>query len=84
MPISSPRNIDSQRQMLTRRPTAGKKWSHNFCPVCGCGTFSDSPDFKPDGSWDGKAWRIGANALLFDNFDAAAAPVKVIDGKHLW
>ena len=61
-----------------------KMAAHNFCPSCGCGTFSDSPDFKPDGSWDGKTRRIGVNARLFDNFDAAAAPVQVIDGKNLW
>jgi hypothetical protein len=28
--------------------------------------------------------RIGVNARLFDDFDAALAPVVVIDGKHLW
>ena len=61
-----------------------KMVAHNFCPTCGCGTFSDSPDFKPDGSWDGKTRRIGVNARLFDNFDAAAAPVQVIDGKNFW
>jgi hypothetical protein len=61
-----------------------KKVAHNFCATCGCGTFSDSPDFKPDGSWDGKTRRIGANARLFDGFDAASAPVTVIDGKNLW
>ena len=42
--------------------------AHNFCPLCGCGTFSDSPDFKPDGSWDKKTRRIGVNARLFDAF----------------
>jgi hypothetical protein len=46
--------------------------------------YSDSPDFKPDGSWDKKTRRIGVNARLFDDFDAASAPVTVIDGKHLW
>jgi hypothetical protein len=60
------------------------KVAHNFCATCGCGTFSDSPDFKPDGSWDGKTRRIGVNARLFDEFDAAEAPVQVIDGKNLW
>jgi hypothetical protein len=58
--------------------------AHNFCATCGCGIFSDSPDFKPDKSWDGKTRRIGVNARLFDNFDAAVAPVQVIDGKTLW
>ncbi len=61
-----------------------KMVAHNFCATCGCGTYSDSPDFKPDGTWDGKTRRIGVNARLFDAFDAAAAPVQVIDGKNLW
>ena len=50
----------------------------------GCGTYSDSADFKPDGDWGGKTHRIGVNARLSDNFDAAQAPVQVIDGKNLW
>jgi hypothetical protein len=58
--------------------------AHHFCPVCGCGTFSDSPAFNRDGSWDGTTRRIGVNARLFDDFDAAEAPVEVIDGKNLW
>ncbi|WP_367850114.1 GFA family protein [Rhodoferax sp. WC2427] len=58
--------------------------AHHFCPVCGCATFSDSPAFEPDGSWDQTTRRIGVNARLFDHFDAAAAPVVVIDGKNLW
>jgi hypothetical protein len=57
---------------------------HHFCGNCGCGTFSDSPDFKPDGTWDGVTRRIGVNARLLDDFDAATAPVTVIDGKNLW
>ena len=61
-----------------------KTVAHNFCPNCGCGTFSDSPAFQPDGSWDGKTRRIGVNARLLDNFDAAEAPIVVIDGKNLW
>jgi hypothetical protein len=58
--------------------------AHNFCPSCGCGTFTDSPAFEPVGSWDGKTRRIGINARLIDRFDAANAPVTVIDGKNLW
>jgi len=57
---------------------------HHFCPVCGIATFSDSPAFGQDGRWDGTTRRIGVNARLFENFDAAAAPVTVIDGKNLW
>ena len=58
--------------------------AHNFCANCGCGTFSDGPAFKPDGSWDRKTRRLGVNAWLIDNFDAAKTPVQVIDGKNLW
>jgi hypothetical protein len=58
--------------------------AHHFCPTCGCATFSDSPAFELDGKWDGKTRRLGVNARLFDGFDAAEAPVTVIDGKNLW
>lgn len=58
--------------------------AHHFCAVCGCTTFTDSPAFEPDGKWDGSTRRIGINARLFDEFDAAEAPVTVIDGKNLW
>lgn len=61
-----------------------KMVAHDFCPTCGCGTFSDSPDFRPGGTWDGTTRRIGVNARLIDGFDAAVAPVTVIDGKNLW
>ena len=75
---------------LTSPPTddAVYRWNtrqvaHHFCGHCGCATFSDSPAFEPDGKWDGKTRRIGVNARLFDDFDAARASVTVIDGKHL-
>lgn len=58
--------------------------AHHFCARCGCATYSDSPAFEPDGSWDKQTRRIGVNARLFDNFDAAEARVEVIDGKNLW
>lgn len=58
--------------------------AHHFCPDCGCATYSDSPAFELDGKWDGSTRRIGVNARLLDDFDAAAAPVQVIDGKNLW
>jgi hypothetical protein len=61
-----------------------KQVAHHFCSECGCAIFSDSPAFEPDGKWDGNTRRIGVNARLFDNFDAAAAQVAVIDGKNLW
>lgn len=58
--------------------------AHHHCAICGCGTFSDSPAFEQDGSWDQKTRRISVNARLFDDFDAALAPIEVIDGKNLW
>lgn len=57
---------------------------HHFCPACGCGTFSNTPAYAADGSWDKTTRRIGVNARLFDDYDAALAPTTVIDGKHLW
>ena len=58
--------------------------AHHFCSECGCATYTDSPAFEQDGSWDKVNRRIGVNARLFDNFDAARATVTVIDGKNLW
>jgi hypothetical protein len=58
--------------------------AHHFCSEFGCATFTDSPAFEPDGRWNGITHRIGVNARLFDDFDAADAPVVVIDGKNLW
>ncbi len=58
--------------------------AHHFCPLCGCATYTDSPAFQTDGSWDGQTRRVVVNARLFDDFDAAAADITVIDGKHLW
>ena len=56
---------------------------HHFCANCGCGTYSESPDWstgKPD--FDNP--KVGVNARLFDDFDLDAVPVTVIDGKNLW
>ena len=79
----------SQLEVTVSTADAVYRWntrlvSHHFCSHCGCGTFSDSPAFERDGSWDGATRRIGVNARLVDGFDAASAPVTEIDGKHLW
>jgi hypothetical protein len=58
--------------------------AHHFCSACGCDTYADSPAFERDGSWDGTTRRIGLNARLIDDFEAADWPVTVIDGKNLW
>ncbi|MBD2114137.1 MULTISPECIES: GFA family protein [Cyanophyceae] len=78
-----------QFQVVTPTDDAIYRWqsklvAHHFCPTCGCGTFSDSPAFELDGSWDKSSRRIGVNARLFDDFDAEEALVVVIDGKNLW
>ena len=74
--ISPPENVATYRW-------GSKTVKHNFCAECGCGTFSESPDWstgKPD--FDNP--KVGVNARLFDDFDLDAVPVTVIDGKNLW
>jgi len=60
-----------------------KTIKHHFCAVCGCGTYTETPDWstgKPD--FDNP--KISVNARLFDDFDLGAVEVVVIDGKNLW
>ena len=61
-----------------------KRVAHHFCPTCGCATYTDSPAFERDGSWNQVTRRLGVNARLFDGYDAAVAKVLVLDGKNLW
>jgi len=61
-----------------------KMVAHHFCGTCGCTTYSDSPDFQMDGTWDGETRKFAINARLFDDFDAEAHPHTVIDGRNLW
>jgi hypothetical protein len=60
-----------------------KTVKHHFCATCGCGTFSESPDWSK-GEPDFANPKIGVNAHLLDDFDLQAVPVVVIDGKNLW
>lgn len=56
---------------------------HHHCNVCGCGTFSEVPnwvDFKPDFENP----RVSVNVRLFDDFDIASLRVDHIDGRNLW
>ncbi len=76
-------------QVTSASTDATYRWNtklvaHHYCSACGISIYSDSPDFQRDGSWDGSTRSIGVNARLFDNYDAATAPVEVIDGKNLW
>lgn len=79
----------SQFRLKTSRDTmATYMWGsrtvkHHFCPVCGCGTFTDTPDFG-SGSPDFDNPRVSINARLLDDFDLDAVEVVVIDGKNLW
>lgn len=77
------------RRTTSHEAEATYRWSsrlvaHNFCPTCGCGTYTDSPAFEADGRYTEGERRIGVNARLFDDFVAEDHPVQVIDGKNLW
>jgi hypothetical protein len=56
---------------------------HHYCAICGCGTYSESPDWST-GKADFDNPRIGVNARLFEDFDLDAVEVVTIDGKNLW
>ena len=78
-----------QFTVVTADSDAVYRWNtrqvaNHFCSACGCDLYADSPDFQPDGTWDGVTRRIALNARLIDDFEAADWPVTVIDGKHLW
>ena len=60
-----------------------KTVAHHFCAGCGCGTYSESPDFSK-GEPDFANPRVGVSARLFDDFDLDAVPANVIDGRNLW
>ena len=79
----------AQFTLLTPRANVAEyRWqtktvAHNFCPVCGCGTFTETPDWST-GEPDFDNPRIAVNAHLFDDFDAWNKPVEVIDGRNEW
>jgi len=56
---------------------------HPYCANCGCGTYSESPDWS-NGKPDFDNPKVAVNARLFDDFDLEAVPVNMIDGKNLW
>jgi hypothetical protein len=56
---------------------------HHHCAICGCATYSESPDFS-SGKPDFDNPRVSINARLLDDFDIGALEVNVIDGKNLW
>src|SRR4051794_6057300 len=46
---------------------------HHFCAGCGCGTYSESPDWS-SGKPDFDKPKVGINARLLDDFDLDAVP----------
>ena len=74
--VSQPEDVATYRW-------GSKTVKHHFCAECGCGTYSESPDWST-GKPDFEKMKVGVNAWLFDDFDPDAFPVTVIDGKNLW
>jgi hypothetical protein len=56
---------------------------HHHCAICGCPTYSESPDYST-GVADFNKMKIGVNGRLLDEFDLNKVEVMVIDGKNLW
>jgi hypothetical protein len=79
----------SQFKLTTARDrVATYQWrsyigQYHHCAICGCATYSESPDFST-GVPDFDHPKISINARLLDDFDLGAVPVVIIDGKNLW
>ena len=73
---SSPDNVATYRW-------GSKTVKHHFCAECGCGTYSESPDWST-GKPNFDKMKVGVNAWLFDDFDPLAVPLTAIDGRNLW
>ena len=60
-----------------------KTVKHNFCAVCGCTTYTETPDFSTgEPNFDNP--KLSINSRLLDDFDLEAVEHVVIDGKNLW
>jgi hypothetical protein len=75
--------LTTPRENVATYQWGPKYGKHNFCPVCGCSTFTETPDFST-GQANFDKPIVSVNARLFDDFDLDAVPVEVIDGKNLW
>lgn len=60
-----------------------KTIKHGFCAACGCGTFTETPDWS-SGEPDFDNPKISVNSRLFDDFDLGKVEVVMIDGRNLW
>lgn len=56
---------------------------HHHCAICGCGTFTETPDYST-GEPDFENPKVSVNARLFDGFELDAVEVVMIDGRNLW
>lgn len=80
--------VSDFRLLTPRANVATYRWqtktvAHNFCPVCGCGTFTETPDWSTrEANFNNPV--IAVNAHIFDDFDLQRVPVEVIDGKNQW
>lgn len=71
------------REALSTYRWQSRMVAHHFCGSCGCTTFTESPDWS-SGEPDFDNPKVAVNARVLDDFDLAAVPVTVIDGKNLW
>lgn len=56
-------------------------FTHHHCSVCGCGTYTESPESLEEP--DPTRLMIGINARLLDDFDIDSLPVELLDGRNL-
>lgn len=75
--------VTTPRENLATYRREGTVGERHFCPTCGCGTFSEMPDFTT-GAPDFANPIVCVNARVLDDFDLNAVPVAVIDGRNLW
>lgn len=75
--------LKTPRENLATYQWRSKAAKHHFCATCGCGTFTDTPDFST-GMPDFDNPIVSINTRLLDDFDLDAVEVVVIDGKNLW
>jgi hypothetical protein len=64
-------------------PLQGDRVRGERSAPCGCGTFTETPDWS-SGEPNFDDPRISVNARLFDDFDLGTVEVVVIDGRNLW
>jgi len=82
--------VDEFKLTTARDRVSTYQWNtyigqHHHCSICGCGTYSEFPDFST-GQPDFNNLKIGVNARLFDQdaIDIDQLPVVVVDGKNDW